>query len=350
MKIDEAISEHNRLIDESKSRKMISVIVPVYNVGALLDDCVASVLAQTLTDFECILVDDGSTDGSGALCDAWALRDSRVRVIHKTNGGLSDARNAGLDVAQGACIAFVDSDDRLLPKTLESLWPMLEYQGFDVAVGSVLLHDMKTGEERPYAPLSTPYPKGILDQLFNVAAWNKLYRRSVFESRRYTKGIKFEDVPVWADILFSGATVAYVNEDVYVYNVNRAGSIVTTRDYRGYPAAWAAQREALKSHGQYSQAVAADFVCRIALKFIQAYNLSGKATRAEFYRLTQAFFRDCGVIGLGHERGAAVSLAAYLHYRACCVLPHGAYELLFWFERLIASPKLNAMLRRRLQK
>jgi len=328
----------------------ISVIVPVYNVSAMLDDCVASILAQTMRDFECILVDDGSTDGSGALCDAWALRDARVRVIHKPNGGLSDARNAGLDVARGECVFFVDSDDRLLPRALESLWPQLEYQGFDVAVGNVLLHDMKTGEERPYAPLSTPYPRNVLDRLFNVAAWNKMYRREIFENRRYTKGIKFEDVPVWAGILFSGAKICYVDEDVYVYNVNREGSIVTTRDYRGYPAAWAVQREALKEHGHYESQTAADFVCRIALKFIQAYNLSGKATRTEFYAWAQAFFRDCGAVGPGRERGKAVSLAAYLHYRACCRLPHGAYAFLFWPERLIASPKLNALLRRKMQK
>lgn len=328
----------------------ISVIVPVYNVRALLDACVASILAQTRTDIECILVDDGSTDGSGALCDGWALRDARVRVVHKPNGGLSEARNAGLDVATGASISFVDSDDCLLPQSLETLAGHLEKNALDVAVGKVLLHDMKTGERRPYAPLSTPSPKNVLDQLFNVAAWNKLYRREVFAARRYQKGIKFEDVPVWADILFSGAKIGYVDADVYVYNVNREGSIVTTRDYRGYPAAWTAQREALKAHGHYGPQVAADFVCRIALKFIQAYNLSGRATRGEFYRLTQAFFRGCGRVGIGRERGKAVSLAAYLHYRACCRLPHAAYALLFGSERMIASPKLNALLRRRLQK
>jgi len=328
----------------------ISVIVPVYNVQDFLDVCVDSILTQRDVELECILVDDGSTDGSGALCDAWALRDARVRVIHKPNGGLSDARNAGLDVATGECVAFVDSDDRLLPGALGRLWEKIALERFDVAVGKVVLHDMKTGEERPYAPLSTPYPANVLDELFNVAAWNKLYRREVFATRRYTKGIKFEDVPVWADILFSGVKVGYVDADVYVYNVNRAGSIVTTRDYRGYPAAWTAQREALKAHGDYTPILAADFVCRIALKFIQAYNLSGSATRAEFYSLTQAFFRACGPVGLGRERGRLISLVAHLHYRACCRLPSRIYAMLFSFERLIASPKLNALLRRRLQK
>lgn len=328
----------------------ISVIIPVYNVQDYLDACVESVLTQTVVELECILIDDGSTDSSGVLCDGWALRDARVRVIHKPNGGLSDARNAGLDVATGEAIAFVDADDRLPPGALEVLFEKLIFERADVAVGTVALHDCRTGEERPYAPLSTPCPKGVLDQLFNVSACNKLYRRHVFAARRFPKGIKFEDVPVWADILFSGEKIGYVAREVYVYNVNREGSIVTTRDYRGYPAAWTAQREALKSHGDYTPQVAADFVCRVALKFIQAYNLSGGATRTEFYELVQAFFRDCGPVGLGQERGRLVSLAAYLHYRACRALSPRAYAVLFAPERLLASPGINALLRRRFQK
>lgn len=329
---------------------MISVIVPVYNVREFLPACADSILRQTFGDFECILVDDGSTDGSGELCDEFARTDPRVRVVHKPNGGLSDARNAGLDAARGDYVAFVDSDDRIMPVMLQVLKDKLETCSLDVAVGNVMLHDMRSGEERPYAPLTTPHPRSILDELFNVAAWNKLYRRSVFATRRYEKGIKFEDVPVWADILFSGAKIGYVDETIYVYNVNREGSIVTTRDYRGYPAAWTAQREALKAHGRYDAQTAADLVCRIALKFIQAYNLSGRATRREFYRLTQAFFRGCGPFGLGRERGRLVSLAASVHACACRSLPHALYALLFWPERLIASQKINAMLRRRLQK
>jgi len=215
----------------------VSVIVPVYNVRDYLADCVDSIRAQTFADYECLLVDDGSTDGSGALCDELAAADRRFRVIHKPNGGLSDARNAGLDAAAGACVFFVDSDDRLFPQALEALRARMLADGLDVAVGNVLLHDMRLGEERLFAPLSTPHPKNVLDELFNIAAWNKLYRREVFATRRYAKGIKFEDVPVWADILFSGARIGYVDETVYVYNINREGSIVTTRDYRGYPSA-----------------------------------------------------------------------------------------------------------------
>lgn len=100
-------------------RPEISIIVPVYQVEKYLNECIDSILAQTFTDFELILVDDGSPDNCPALCDAAAKRDSRVRVIHKQNGGVSTARNAGLDAAQGNWIAFVDSDDTVEPEYLE---------------------------------------------------------------------------------------------------------------------------------------------------------------------------------------------------------------------------------------
>ena len=100
---------------------LLSVIVPVYKVEAYLDECVESILNQTYTDLELILVDDGSPDRSGEMCDAWAERDSRVRVIHKPNGGVCSARNAGLDAARGEYAAFVDSDDWLDPGMYEAM-------------------------------------------------------------------------------------------------------------------------------------------------------------------------------------------------------------------------------------
>ena len=100
---------------------MISVIVPIYGVEAYLDKCVQSVASQTYTDLEIILVDDGSPDGCPAMCDAWAKKDRRITVVHKPNGGLSDARNSGLNVAKGDYISFVDSDDWIAPTMLESM-------------------------------------------------------------------------------------------------------------------------------------------------------------------------------------------------------------------------------------
>lgn len=111
---------------------LISVIIPVYRVQACLERCVASVVGQTYRNLEIILVDDGSPDGCGAMCDVWAEKDRRIRVIHKENGGLSDARNAGLSVATGEYIGFVDSDDRLDPRFFEILLDRLEATKSDI--------------------------------------------------------------------------------------------------------------------------------------------------------------------------------------------------------------------------
>ena len=112
----------------------ISVIVPVYQAEAFLDACVNSVTAQTFGDWELLLIDDGCTDGSPALCDKRAAADSRVRVIHKEqNAGVSEARNTGLREARGACIAFLDADDQLEPQALETLWSLRERSGADTA-------------------------------------------------------------------------------------------------------------------------------------------------------------------------------------------------------------------------
>ena len=104
----------------AESRPEISIIVPVYKVERYLNECIDSILAQTFTDFELILVDDGSPDGCPALCDAAVAKDSRIRVIHKPNGGVSSARNAGLDTVRGNWIGFVDSDDSIDPSTMKS--------------------------------------------------------------------------------------------------------------------------------------------------------------------------------------------------------------------------------------
>ena len=121
---------------KQKKSPEISIIVPVYKTERFLSACISSILAQTFTDFELILVDDGSPDNCPALCDAAAEKDSRVRVIHKQNGGVSTARNAGLDAAQGNWIAFVDSDDTVEPEYLEKMHKAALEMGADFAICS----------------------------------------------------------------------------------------------------------------------------------------------------------------------------------------------------------------------
>ena len=118
---------------QNTNNELVSVIVPVYKVEPYLDRCVASILAQTYPNLEVILVDDGSPDNCPALCDAWAQRDARIRVIHKKNGGLSDARNVGLDAASGAYISFVDSDDYIAENFIETLYDLLHEYHTDIS-------------------------------------------------------------------------------------------------------------------------------------------------------------------------------------------------------------------------
>ena len=118
---------------QNTNNELVSVIVPVYKVEPYLDRCVASILAQTYPNLEVILVDDGSPDNCPALCDAWAQRDARIRVIHKKNGGQSDARNVGLDAESGAYISFVDSDDYIAENFIETLYDLLHEYHTDIS-------------------------------------------------------------------------------------------------------------------------------------------------------------------------------------------------------------------------
>ena len=164
--------------------ELISVIIPIYNVEAYLDECIASVIAQTYSNLEIILVDDGSPDNCPQMCDEWAAKDSRIRVIHKENGGLSDARNAGIDIATGEYIAFVDSDDWIEPEMYEIMLAALKNENADICACNIL----SCFPERRNAWGCEEYTVGgsaeILSLLYRdtaypVSALNKLYHRKL---------------------------------------------------------------------------------------------------------------------------------------------------------------------------
>jgi glycosyltransferase involved in cell wall biosynthesis len=177
---------------------MVSIIVPVYNGREYLDRCVSSVVAQTLRDWELILVDDGSTDGAGALCDQWAARDARIRVIHQKNAGVSAARNVGLDTARGAYIGFVDVDDYIAPETYERA---LDAMG----TGDMVIWDAVTvwpdGRTEPDTiPLLTGDAnltrQDMIPELLCQMAGSVcrcLYRRNLIREIRFPMGIKFSE-------------------------------------------------------------------------------------------------------------------------------------------------------------
>lgn len=209
----------------------ISVIVPIYNVEPYLRRCVDSLLQQTCEDFELILVDDGSPDNCGAICDEYAAMDARVRVIHKPNGGLSDARNAGLKIAQGEYIAFVDSDDWVTPDYLERMLTAMLETGADICECDILRtsgEETALTKEHHAAELFTTVDameQLIHDGAFHQHVWNKLYRREVIADIMFPKGKTNED-EFWTYQVFGNANKVVKIPNVLYFYFQRPGSIM----------------------------------------------------------------------------------------------------------------------------
>lgn len=199
----------------------LSVIVPVYRVEATLNRCVESILRQQEADMEVILVDDGSPDQCPQKCDKWAARDPRIRVIHKANGGLSDARNAGLDAATGDCITFVDSDDWVEDDTYRPLLALMD--GCDLVeypiCDRLALADSTYSNAEEYWLKEKAYT--------HTYACNKIYRRSLFSGVRYPKGRVFEDVYTLPHLLRKAHTIKTASRGAYHYCHNPKGITAT---------------------------------------------------------------------------------------------------------------------------
>lgn len=211
----------------------ISVIVPVYNVEKYIKNCIESILNQTFHDLEIILVDDGSTDMSGNICDDYKIRDSRISVIHKKNGGLSDARNEGIKRASGEFITFVDSDDYISHNAIEYLYGILIDNQADVSIGKLY----KTSKFNEDVSNSSPIVKifnnkesikeMLYGTLYSTAAPGKLYRSCLFDDVCYPYKQLNEDLFTTYKILDKASRVVYGNQIVYYYFC-RVGSIMTS--------------------------------------------------------------------------------------------------------------------------
>ena len=233
----------NNIIQDKMVDKqtVISVIIPVYNIEKYLHKCIQSILAQTYPYLEILLVDDGSVDTSGAICDQYAKKDKRIRVLHKENGGLSDARNAGIDAATGDYILFVDGDDFISSRMVEMLLTSMQKNSADMAMCGI----RKVNEDG----ISIPEEKwklkeGCLSEdqywqlMYNTAdmpcvvAWNKLYKKELFEQVRYPKGKLHEDVFVIHEIVSQCRRISVTEKELYNY-VQRRDSIMGQGYNRG---------------------------------------------------------------------------------------------------------------------
>lgn len=215
-------------------KDLISIIVPVYNVEAYLDRCMESILKQTYKRLEIILVDDGSTDSSGEKCDAYAKQDSRIKVMHKKNGGLSDARNAGLALATGDYIGYVDSDDWIEPDMYQSLYDACAEHDAELAVCRYFREYQdrtETGGTGKIVPLSRDellkiYISGNDEYVIYNSVWSKLFKRELVADLIFPKGRNSEDIMYTTRAFCRLDRAAYIDRCLYHYVLDREGSIM----------------------------------------------------------------------------------------------------------------------------
>lgn len=215
--------------------KTVSVIVPVYNVEKYLDRCMESIVQQTYSNLQIILVDDGAKDKSGTICDTWKERDSRIVVIHQKNGGLSNARNTGIKQANGEYLIFVDSDDVVASSMIEQLVGLIETEDADISICGVSHifdeNDIKF-EQNQTETISYNRNSAIMEmwyqKSFLPSAWGKAYKKRLFENLGFMERILFEDIDVMHELFWRSNKIVYKNVPLYGY-VHRENSITTTR-------------------------------------------------------------------------------------------------------------------------
>lgn len=211
----------------------VSVIVPIYNVESYLVKCLESIINQTYSSLEVILIDDGSLDKSGSICDDYRARDSRIKVIHKVNGGLSSARNAGMNIATGEYVLFVDSDDWIDNCMIEDMIKVAIDEVADIVQCGFRKIDENGVIKREFRPISEALVGNdiIMSNYFqqekiNVVVWNKLYRKQLFNKVRFIEKHLYEDIMLSFDILLQAKKIVTINEAYYNY-LQRNGSIMS---------------------------------------------------------------------------------------------------------------------------
>ena len=201
---------------------LISVIVPIYKVEKYLDKCIESIINQTYKNLEIILVDDGSPDKSPKMCDEWSKKDKRIKAIHKENGGLSDARNAAIDIAKGEYITFIDSDDYVEENYVEFLYKNLIDNNADISMGKQYVRYpnkvINTGSYNKYVVNAHDcFDKLLYSEDFDVSAWAKLYKTELFKNVRFPKGRVFEDAATTYRLIDKSKIIVLHSKPIYNY-------------------------------------------------------------------------------------------------------------------------------------
>lgn len=221
----------------------ISVIVPIYNVEKYIKQSIESILNQTYNKLEIILVDDGSKDLSGSICDEYSKKDNRIKVIHKENGGLSSARNAGLDVATGKYVMFIDSDDYFENNSCEVLYNEIEKRNADYVIGNYIhvTHDGIKWDKPVFNDIDDNFKTSIEDYqksffVMNSVVWNKIFKREFIEEHklRFVPGALAEDAIFTTYCYVHTDKGYYINDVVYNYRQNEENASISTNCTKNY--------------------------------------------------------------------------------------------------------------------
>lgn len=244
---------------------MITVIIPVYKVEEYLCECIDSIIAQTYTNLEIILVDDGSPDNCGKICDEYAEKDPRIKVIHQENGGLSAARNAGLDIATGDYIGFVDSDDYIELNFFKELYKSIQEYNSELAVCGVKKFgmDKRTEFYGNKQITKTEFLKNLLCGSVKSYSCNKLYRSSLFNGIRFPEGELFEDLKIMHLIGEKTCCVSFTDKTFYNYRIRKNSITAENKGIKAkdYLSATHSRSDRYKDTEFYVYAVAGEFRC-----------------------------------------------------------------------------------------
>lgn len=310
---------------------MISVIIPVYNTQAYLRDCFESLRKQSFTDFEALVIDDGSSDSSGEICDYYAREDQRFRVFHLENQGVSNARNTALKHARGDYIAFLDSDDWMEPDMLDTLFSMVDGSGKDAAMCDAFNAD---GEKRTPARLSAGLPACVhgreINRIFmgfSGTLWNKLLGKSCIGETRFRNDLHYgEDIHFLHDISEKISMLHITDKPLYDYRRMREGNTVASRLSSKYGDLIQTMEMAvdfLMENGYYSEAIARIRLCtgRVLKAAAYAPLAESHEYRKRCLFLLRKGFKKAHWLLKKRSLSMPVRCIRFLEYMACLISP-----------------------------
>ena len=281
------------------SDALISIIIPVHNVEKYLYKCLQSVVNQTYKNLEIICVNDGSTDNSLNILEKFAQKDHRIRIITQKNGGLSNARNTGIDYAAGDYIMFLDSDDWCDIYTVEKLYKNIFENNTDFSICAAVLFDNETQKHKTDSYFAMSYLSEFTNKRLNfdningrffnlpVTAWGKLIRTNIIKDNnlRFIEGVAFEDNPFFMDLFFASKNFSIILDELIYYRVNRKGSIINSQDKKYFDVInhWEYQKNKLQKYNKFEE-IKDKYWDRTINLFYQRFSQIKDELKPDFYK------------------------------------------------------------------